>query len=177
MRALALILFFISLPLMAQSAMNTRPAMAPKMATAYANKTEAKVIEFFGYLELLTDPKLNTEMKTQVKQQALSLFGNETTIDVPDFFGKKSDSETLEGLLNKAIAQKQKYRFTLQEISTKPLAETSEPTWIMEYSVSFSANKIVKLRQLSHLKEEYKQFGSEKKKVTTLYLAQAEEIK
>jgi hypothetical protein len=162
---------------MAQSAMPTHNAMAPKMAMAYANKAEAKVKEFYSYLELLTDPKLNTEMKTQVKQQALSLFRNETTANVPDFFGKKGNSETLDALLNKAIAQKQKYSFTLQDISTKPLAETSEPTWQMEYTVTLSGNRTVKLRQLSHLKDEYKQFGTEKKKVTTIYLSQAEEIK
>lgn len=177
MRALTLILFFISLPIIAQSAMNMRPAMAPKMATAYANKAETKVKEFFSYLELLTDPKLNIEMKTQVKQQALVLFGNETTVEIPDFFSKKSDRTTIEALLNKAIVQKQKYTFSLQDVSTIPLPETAEPTWQVVYSVSFSGNKNVKLKQLSYLKEEYKQFGSERKKVTTIYLAQAEEVK
>lgn len=177
MRVLTLILFFMSLPIMAQSSMPTRTVMAPKMATAYANKTEAKVKEFFGYLELLTDPKLNTEMKTQVKQQALSLFGNETTANIPDFFSKKNDRITIEELLNKAIVQKQKYSFTLHDISTKPLAETLEPTWQMEYTVTLSGNRIVKLRQRSFLKDEYKQFGTEKKKVTTIYLSQAEEVK
>lgn len=177
MRTLTLILFFISLPVMAQDAMPNRSAMAPKMAIAYANKAEAKVKEFFSYLELLTDPKLNTEMKTQVKQQALSLFGNETTADVPDFFSKKNERIAIEGLLNKAITQKQKYSFALQEIATKPLQETSEPTWQMEYAVTFTGNRSIKLQQQSYLKEEYKQFGAGKKKVTTIYLAQAEEIK
>lgn len=177
MKILTLILFLINLPIMAQSAMPTRTTMAPKMAMAYANKTEAKVKEFYSYLELLTDPKLNTEMKTQVKQQALSLFGNETTADAPDFFGKKNDGITIEELLNKAIVQKQKYSFTLQDITTKPLSETSEPTWQMEYTLTLSGNRTVKLRQRSYLKDEYKQFGNEKKKVTTIYLSQAEEIK
>lgn len=174
MKALALILLLISVPVAAQSAMNTRHEMAAKTSTAYANKAEAKVQEFFSYLELLTDPKLNPEMKIQVKQQALSLFEN-SAITVPDVFDAKNTTISVEGLLNKADSQKQKLHFVLSEINTVS-AEDATDVWTLQYTITLPGKKL-HVKQLGMLKDGYKTFGTEKKKVATLYLSNAESVK
>ncbi len=174
MKTLTLIVLFICLPAMAQSAMNTRQEMAAKTATAYANKAEAKVQEFFSYLELLTDPKLNPEMKTQVKQQALSLFEN-STATLPDVFDSKNTTISVEALLTKAANQKQKVNFALSEIAAVSTEDVVN-TWTLQYVIVISGRKL-NVKQVGILKDAYKTFGTEKKKVATLYLSNAEHVK
>ena len=65
---LYLILLF-SLPSVAQDVQASKPtALTIKTIKAYEAKAEAKVKELFSYLELLTEPGLNPEMKAQVRR-------------------------------------------------------------------------------------------------------------
>lgn len=72
------IMVLLTAGMAAQQANTTNaPALSAKAIEAYGIKSEQKVREFYDYMQLLSDPSINEEMKDHTMREALRLFRNE----------------------------------------------------------------------------------------------------
>ena len=165
-----IIALLLCVPAFAQDArVNRQDALALKTAKAYEAKAEAKVKELFNYLELLTDPKGNPEMKAHVRDEIEKLFNGE--VMMPNFFSKKSGPTNLNDVLDKAVQAKEKYTFTITDFSITPQSGTEKPEmWMLGYTVKFLGGMEVTVLQPFYIVQENKQFGAATRKVTNTYL-------
>ncbi|MFP9099985.1 hypothetical protein ACLI09_13125 [Flavobacterium sp. RHBU_24] len=167
MKILIALLLLLALPAAAQDAGPAKRQMAAKMLMAYEAKSKSKVAEFYNYLELLSDPKLDTEMKMQVTLQAKKLFGNEKTM-VADVFDKKTKLVTLDALLQTAASQKEKYSFTITDFKpARPIGNTE--SWTLRYRLNYK-NSTIAVEQGYFLEDIVKDFGTLTQVVTSAYL-------
>lgn len=167
MRILIALLFLVTLSASAQDAGPSKTRLAAKTLMAYEAKSEAKVAEFYNYLELLTDPKLDAEMKTRVTAQAKKLF-SEGNISVADVFSKKPALVSLNSLLENAASQKQKHSFTVTGFKTARL-RSAEGHWQLRYTI-ITKSGALQIEQGYFLEEISKDFGTQTQVVTTAYL-------
>ena len=167
MKILIALLFLLSVPAMAQDAGPAKRQVAAKTLMAYEAKSKSKVAEFYNYLELLTDPKLDAEMKMQVKAQAKKLFNDEKVL-VVDVFSKKLSLVTLESLLQTAASQKEKYSFTITDFKPVRSIRNSE-SWTLHYKLNYK-NSTTVVEQAYFLEDAIKDFGTQTQVVTIAYL-------
>lgn len=166
MKILIALLFLLSIPAIAQDAGPAKKQMATKTLMAYEAKAEAKVKELFSYLELLTDPKLDAEMKTQVKAQAKKLFSG--SANVVDVFSKKPALISLDVLLQTAASQKEKYSFTITDFKPTRSGGNGD-SWKLRYTVKYKGGTIA-VEQAYFLEDVLKDFGTQTQVVTMAYL-------
>jgi hypothetical protein len=167
MKILIALLFLLSIPAAAQDAGPTKRQVAAKTLVAYEAKSKSKVAEFYNYLELLTDPKLDAEMKTQVKAQAKKLFSDEKVM-VADVFSKKISLVTLDALLQTAASQKEKYSFTVTDYKPTRSIGNNE-SWNLHYKLNYK-NGSISVEQGYFLEDIIKDFGTQTQVVTSAYL-------
>lgn len=169
MKPIIYILLLISAHLgFAQQAVD-RPLSSKKAMDAYAIKSESKIKEFFSYLELLSDPKLNAEMKAHTTNEALSLFkDSELTID--NIFEKKQASITLKTLLKQAALQKGKITLTVSDFNVMLQNQTPvQQEWQATYKLAVNENTVIITQHFFVIYED-KQFGKTTRKVWNTYL-------
>ena len=153
----------------AQSSQNTS-SMSVKVTEAYKQKAADKVLEFYNYLELLTNPALNTEMKEHTANEALKLFETPQTVTY-SIFNKRETSPTIAQLLGDAAQQKKQYHFIITNVSTIPqLQNTAREEWLITYILTINNLKGIYLQQYFIITEEDKKFGDSIKKVKSTYL-------
>jgi hypothetical protein len=169
MKYLTIILLAFSFQLSAQSAIERPSSSLPaKEIAAYQAKAENKVAEFYSYLELLTDPKGNAEIKQQAAQSAIKLFTTNVLTD--NIFESKAANVTVAALLQSARAQKAKCSFKVEDLIIETVSETiARKEWILTYTLVKNSNKL-NISQLFYIIQEDKKFGSTTKKVTNTYL-------
>jgi len=167
MKILIALLLLFSIPAIAQDAGPAKRQVAAKTLMAYEAKSKSKVAEFYNYLELLTDSKLDTEMKTQVKAQAKKLFSDEKKL-VVDVFNKKQALVTLDALLQAAASQKEKYSFTITDFKPTRAVGNTE-SWTLHYKLKYK-NSAVVVEQTYFLEDVIKDFGTQTQVVTMAYL-------
>lgn len=167
MKTLIALLLLLAIPATAQEAGPVKRQMAAKTLMAYEAKSKSKVAEFYNYLELLTDPKLNSEMKTQVKAQAKKLFSDEKVL-LADVFSKKLSLVTLDMLLQTATSQKEKYSFAITDFKPSRSVANRE-SWTLKYSLKYKTS-IITVEQAYFLEDIIKDFGTQTQLVTSAYL-------
>lgn len=169
MKYLIFTLLAFSFQLTAQSAME-RPSgsLSARETAAYEAKAESKVAELYSYLELLTDPKGNAQIKQQAAESADKIFIYNTL--TANIFDSKTPNVTVAALLQSAKAQKAKCTFKIQNIAIEPLSEsTAKKEWLLTYTLIKNGSKL-NISQLFYIVQEDKKFGSTTKKVTNTYL-------
>jgi len=166
MKILIALLLLLALPAAAQDAGPAKRQMAARTIVAYEAKSKSKVEEFYNFLELLTDPKLDSEMKTQVKAQAKKLFLGKA--NVADVFSKKPALITLDALLQTAASQKEKYSFTVKDFKPTHSGGNVE-SWTLRYTLKCE-NGTLTVEQAYFLEDVLKDFGTQTQVVTTAYL-------
>lgn len=161
---------------MAQDAGNRQDVLARRATEAYEMKAESKVGEFFSYLELLTDPAANAEMKAQTAAEAAKLYQNDV-VTVQNVFDKNDNIATVKKLLELAMAQKGKVAFSITSFSIMPRGETDKRRdWMMTYELIIG-KKMVRVSQGFSMILEGKKFGNTTKQVWNSYLGEMRVIK
>jgi hypothetical protein len=166
MKILIALLLLFAVPAFAQEAGPAKRQVAAKTLMAYEAKSKNKVEEFYNYLELLSDPKLDAEMKTQVIAQARKLFSGKA--NVADVFSKKPALIPLDALLQTAASQKEKQTFTVSDFKPVRAAGNSE-NWTLRYTLKYK-NSAIAIEQAYFLEDIIKDFGTQTHVVTTAYL-------
>ncbi|WP_294822920.1 hypothetical protein [uncultured Flavobacterium sp.] len=161
---------------LAQSAGNRPDAISPKAMEAYELKAESKAAEFFSYLELLTDPNANAEMKAQAAAEASKLFQNDR-VTLENIFGEGGEIATVKKLLELASAQKKKTGISIASVSVMPRKENpGQREWMITYDL-IVGKKTFSVSQMFMMLLEEKKFGNTKKMVWNSYLGEMRRIK
>ncbi|OIQ21415.1 MAG: hypothetical protein BM557_03955 [Flavobacterium sp. MedPE-SWcel] len=168
---ITLTLLFVGICSFAQSSQNEN-ITSVKLTEAYKQKAIDKVLEFYNYIELLTDPALNSKMKEHTANEALKLFITPQTA-IHNFFNKTKTNPSISALLKNATHQKKQYHFTLTTITATPQYQNPEQEeWIVTYSLTINNSKGILLKQNFIIKVENKKFGNSIKKVKNTYLGE-----
>lgn len=180
MRTLAaLIVLMLATVATAQEAMpRTNPAatLSQKTLEAYELKAESKAGEFFSYVELLTDPTANAEMKEQTTAEAIRLYENEG-ITIENVFDTKGSVVTVKKLLDLAASQKQKASLSMTSFNIMKRGETSRRRdWLMTYELIIGKRALT-VSQGFYIVLEDKKFGTTIKQVWNSYLGEMRVIK
>jgi hypothetical protein len=156
---------------------NESPSVMPaKTIKAYEIKSESKVNEFYNYLELLSDPKINTEMKAHTSAEALKLFQS-TAITVSNIFDKANTNIALKDFLEQVTRQKN-VKFKLEGFSSHQDKHTAtKQEWDLNYNLIINSKKTYTIRQKFFIVQEDKKFGNTTKKVWNTYLGDLSVIK
>ncbi|MES2488079.1 MAG: hypothetical protein V4581_19285 [Bacteroidota bacterium] len=168
MKHLIIILLAITTQLSAQSVQQSPAPLSAKQNAAYEAKAQSKVAEFYSYLELLTDPKGNAEMKQQALESADKLFITNTISD--NILETKASGVPIASLLQSAKGQQKKHSFEIQDFSIQVISDSpAKKEWQMTYKL-LKNGKPLNIIQLFFIVQEDKKFGNTTKKVTNTYL-------
>jgi spore coat protein CotF len=163
-------LLLLTQVLTAQEAASRPSALSSKAIEAYGVKSEARVNEFFDYLELLSDPKLNTDMKAHTIAETLKLFNDETIV-MDNIFIKTNDAISLKELLKQVASQKKKCSFKVTGFSWIPQKEVQNfQQWLVTYELLQDNRAPLHVTQEFFIVYEDKQFGKTVMKVWNTYL-------
>lgn len=155
----------------AQQAVTNPAVLSPKAMEAYVLKAESKAGEFFSYLELLTDPTANIEMKTQTAAEAAKLYQNNGVI-IENVFDPKGGITDVKKLLGLAGIQKQKTSFSIMSFNIISKGENSKRRdWLMTYEL-LAGKRVLNISQGFYIVLEEKKFGSTIKQVWNTYLGE-----
>ncbi|GGB71846.1 hypothetical protein GCM10007424_09790 [Flavobacterium suaedae] len=155
---------------MGQSLPSKTKSLSAKTMEAYSRKAEDKVIEFYNYLELLTNPTLNEEMKAHTANEILKLYKNPETL-VYNIFGDNKGSVAIPQLLKSAVNQKEEYSFQVINIETTPIEQNSYlQKWLVNYTLVINNSTKLELEQIITVIKEDKKFGEVVRKVQNIYL-------
>ena len=145
-------------------------SLSQKAMDAYALKSESKVREFFNYLELLSDPKLNDDMKAQTISEALSLFKDNAAI-TDNIFDKKRSPIALKTLMKEASSKKKKITFTVSAFNAMLQDQTpTQQKWQITYELTVNDTATITITQDFLVIYEDKQFGKTIRKVWNTFL-------
>lgn len=168
---LYIVILFYAGGIFAQSAGERPNALSLKATEAYGIKSEAKVEEFYDYLELLSDPQLSAGMKEHTANEALKLY-RESKIPVVNLLSKSGEHITIKELLELVAKQKGKLDYKLNRITPQLLKESSnEQEWMVEYILN-NNKATLSIKQKFYVILEDKKFGRTKKKVWNTYLGE-----
>lgn len=171
MKHLIIILLLIPAAFRAQDAgpRNMPPSsLSVKETAAYEAKAESKVAEFYSYLELITDPKGNAEMKQQATDAAHKLFITNTIGN--NIFDTKAANVTVKAILESAKGLRKKYTFEIKNFDTEAVIESvTQKEWKISYQLIMN-NVTLNISQSFFIVQENKKFGNTTKKVTNTYL-------
>ncbi|AWH83773.1 hypothetical protein HYN59_00985 [Flavobacterium album] len=160
----------------AQTRANPATALSPKAMEAYELKAESKAGEFFNYVELLTDPTANAEMKTQTTAEAAKLYENDG-ITIENIFDAKGNVVTVKKLLELAASQKQKASLSMTTFNIMKRGENSRrKDWLMTYELIIG-KRVLTVSQGFYIVLEDKKFGTTIKQVWNSYLGEMRIIK
>ncbi|NDI97609.1 hypothetical protein GWA97_00785 [Flavobacterium sp. LaA7.5] len=164
-----LIVLLICFCSLAQSLQN-QSNLSARALEAYKQKAEDKVSEFYNYVELLTNPALNSKMKEHTANEALKLFETSQTITY-NIFNKRETNPTITQLLNDAARQKKQYHFKITAITATPQYQNTErEKWLIVYTLTINSTKEIRLQQFFIIVQEDKKFGDSIKQVRNTYL-------
>jgi hypothetical protein len=160
----------------AQSAGHKAETISPKMMEAYELKAESRAAEFFSYVELLTDPSANAEMKAQTTAEALKLYQNDK-VTLENVFNEKDSPVTVKKLLELASAQKKKLAISITALQVMQRGDTPKRRdWMLTYDL-IVGKKVYNVSQMFSMILEEKQFGNSKRLVWNSYLGEMRSIK
>jgi len=150
--------------------------ISSKEMEAYTLKAESKAAEFFSYLELLTDPSANAEMKTQTAAEAAKLYKYDSET-IENVFDEKEGVITIQKLLELASSQKKKVRFSITSVQVMLIDENARRSeWMMTYDLIIG-KRVLNVSQVFIMALEEKKFGSTKKLVWNSYLGEMRRFK
>ena len=153
----------------AQSSQN-QSSLSVKVTEAYKQKAADKVLEFYNYLELLTNPALNSKLKEHTTNEALKLFESSqaTTYSI---FSKRETNPTITQLLGDAARQKKQFHFKITTITATPQYQNKErEEWLIVYTLTINGKKEIRMQQFFIIVQEDKKFGDSIKQVRNTYL-------
>jgi hypothetical protein len=146
-------------------------AMSPKAMEAYEAKAESKAGEFFSYLELLTDPSANDEMKAQTIAEATKLYQNDA-VTIENVFDDKGSVISVKKLLELASNQKKQTSFSITSFHIMKRADTAKRRdWLMTYELLIGKKTLNVSQSFSMILED-KKFGTSTKQVWNTYLGE-----
>lgn len=168
MKYLIIILLTIATQVVAQDAQQSPAPISAKKNAAYEAKAQSRVVEFYSYLELLTDPKGNAEIKQQALESANKLFIANTICD--NIFETKASGVPIASVLQSAMAQQKKHTFEVQGFDIEVISDTAaRKEWQLTYKL-LKNGKPLNVSQLFFIVQEDKKFGNTTKRVTNTYL-------
>lgn len=165
----AVILLFTHTFFAQEAQTNTGNSLSAKAQEAFTIKAEAKVNEFFDYLELLTDPKLNADFKGHTAEEAKKLFMDDAR--PLNIFNKKTSALPLNEIVAIAIKQKSKNDITVSAFTATPVKQTATvQEWLLTYKLRYSGTYLITVTQPFFIITEKKKFGKTTKTVRNTYL-------
>ena len=154
---ITIVLLLVS-PLFYSQDISKAPALSAKTIRAYEIKSESKVNEFYNYHELLSDPKLNADMKQHTINEALKLF-RDTETPVKNIVSKPNDQVTIKQLLEIGAKQKKHLDYAVSGFTPVKQQETATlQQWIVEYKLT-TGNATLSIAQKFYIILEDKKFG------------------
>lgn len=171
MRSTIIIITFLIAQLASCQDINKPGGLSAKTIKAYEIKSELKVMEFYNYLHLLSDPKLNADMKRQTINEALKLFRYPET-PVKNILAKPHERITIKQLLEIAAKQKKHLEYEISGFIAYRQEET--PTmqeWMITYELK-NDNTTLSINQKFYIILEDKNFGKTTKQVWNTYLGE-----
>lgn len=147
---------------------------APSIA-AYQESSQTKVIDFYQYLTLLTEPGYTKELKTQIKESIYQQFGGKQ-IELIDFTTEDPAKINLPQLLEK-VSQLPKTTFTVVENHSSQV--NFNEFWLNSYTLQIQTGteKTTKtLQQKIYFHPQQKEFGNTNKEVWSLRLGEVERV-
>jgi len=165
---ITLLIFLVAPAVFAQSPQENHSTLSTKAIEAYTLKAESKVTELYSYLELLTDPKGNKEMKQQAADAATKLFIANATGD--NIFEPKTAGVPVKSVLESAEEQVKKHSFKVQNFTSVVIMETPlKKEWQVSYQLLMNGMTF-NINQSFYIVSESKQFGKTTKTVWNTYL-------
>ncbi len=167
---ITLIILLICFCSLAQSSQN-QSSLSVKVTEAYKQKAADKVLEFYNYLELLTNPALNSKLKEHTAAEALNLFENPKTVTYGIFSKRETNHPTIVQLLSDAALQKKQFDFKVTAITATPQYQNKgREEWLIVYTLTINGKKEIRMQQFFIIVQEDKKFGDSIKQVRNTYL-------
>ncbi len=155
----------------AATAMTLNKRFSAKVLNAYQENSKTKVEDLFTYFQMLTDAKLNDDLKKEVVKNINLLFQNPNTT-VIDFTSDSFDKITLQQFIQKLLIS-EPILFSVSDESRFDSVEYQ--SWKTGYTVSRTKSGIVtktKIVQKVFFFETPKMFGEETKMVFSTILGE-----
>jgi hypothetical protein len=155
----------------AASTMSLNKRFSAKVLNAYQENSKTKVEDLFSYFQMLTDAKLNDDLKNEVVKNINLLFQNPNTL-VIDFTSDSFDKITLQQFIQKLLIS-EPILFSVSDESRYDSVEYQ--SWKTGYTVSRTKSGIVsktKIVQKVYFFETPKMFGEETKVVFSTILGE-----
>ncbi|MBA3987243.1 MAG: hypothetical protein H0X63_11880 [Flavobacteriales bacterium] len=145
---------------------------APSIA-AYQEGSQTKVEDFYHYLSLLTTPNLSPDLKTQLRENILTLFADKKT-GITNFTSDSPEKITLLQFLE-TIEKRGKTTFTVIGMHSSPVSfeEYCVNTYTLQIKTAM-ATTTKTLHQKIYFHPERKSFGRATKEVWSLKLGEVE---
>ncbi len=151
--------------------MTLNKRFSAKVLNAYQENSKTKVEDLFSYFQMLTDSKLNDDLKKEVVKNINLLFQNSNAM-VIDFTSNSLDRIPLQQFIQKLLIS-EPILFSVSDESEYDAVEYQ--SWKTEYAVSRTKSGIVtktKIVQKVYFYETPKMFGEETKVVFTTFLGE-----
>lgn len=148
------------------------PTLSPKAIEAYGIKAEQKVREFYDYLQILSDPSINTDMKDHTMREALKLYRSEH-VDIQHIFNIRGGEITIYKLLKDIRSFNARQTFDIRNFESEKIDSTpSLQVWELSYDLISNNTSLHKIKQQFYIVLEDKKFGNATKKVWNNYLGE-----
>lgn len=166
-----ILLLLAAQALIAQDSGTKIDKLPAKTIEAYAIKSESKTLEFYNYLEMLSDSKLSPRIKEHITTEVLKLFGNED-INIDNPVDSKHVDISLKIFLELTAKQKNKQTYKVTDF-TSSLEQQSpgRQEWVLSYKLTTGSNTL-SINQRFYVFTEEKKFGKYVKKVLNTYLGE-----
>ena len=155
----------------AASTMSLNQRFSAKVLNAYQENSKTKVEDLFSYFQMLTDVKLNEDLKKEVVKNINLLF-QQPNITVIDFTSNSFDKIPLQQFIQKLLIS-EPILFSIVE-ETK-FNNVEYQSWKTNYTVSRTKSGVetkIKVVQNIFFYETPKQFGNETKMVFSTLLGE-----
>jgi hypothetical protein len=170
MRNILLLLLLFSQIAFPQSANVNNNTLSSRAIEAFTLKSQSKTAEFYSYLELLTNPGLNSNMKEHTVAEALRLFNGNPDI-AGNFFDNRRSSVSVASLLEQAASQKEKWSFKILAFNAWPEKKLAgRQDWVISYQLLVNNKTTLEINQKFILLLEDKKFGKTTMQVWNSYL-------
>ncbi|MEC4003711.1 hypothetical protein OX283_003515 [Flavobacterium sp. SUN052] len=153
------------------TAMSLNKRFSAKVLNAYQENSKSKVEDLFTYFQMLTDAKLNDDLKKEVVKNINLLFQNPNTM-VIDFTSDSFDKITLQQFIQKLLIS-EPILFSVSDESRFDSVEYQ--SWKTGYTVSRTKSGVVSktnIIQKVYFYETPKMFGEESKVVFSTFLGE-----
>jgi len=153
------------------TAMSLNRRFSAKVLNAYQENSKTKVEDLFSYFQMLTDAKLNEDLKKEIVKNINLLFQNHNTM-VIDFTSDSFDKIPLQEFIQKLLIS-EPILFSVSDESKYDSVEYQ--SWKTGYTVSRTKSGFVtktKIVQKVYFYETPKMFGEETKVVFSTLLGE-----